>query len=332
MIGTSNHATDNEGTARMHRPHPLASGMLFLALAACTASPTPTEPDPTPTRSATPSPLPASSPPSPTSSQGAGPDVFAPDVISGEDEEYRVTFSPEGTVAYFAWSRGFFPQTREATIFESRLADGVWSQPAVASFSGEFPDIDPWISPDGESIFFSSVRPVGGIERDDAELFRVDRDGDGWGPPVHLGALGSDGDELGASVSTDGRIVFASDRSGGSGGWDLYAADPAGAAFGDPIPLTALNSAVWEFNPAISSDGTELVFTSISRPGGSGLGDLFLAAYDGEWIEVGPLSVNTGADEYHSSWSADGKTLYFVRRMGDGDLYAAPWPEVAPDR
>lgn len=314
----------------MHRPSPLASGLLVVALAACSAasapsaSPTATRPDGT--DSASPTPAPTAS----TSATGGEAEILAPGVISSDDEEYRVTFSPDGAVAYFARGAGFFPQTRQATIFESRFVGGEWTEPTIAAFSGEHPDIDPWITPDGSSIYFSSLRPVDGVERNDAELFRVDRDGDGWTPPVHLAALNSERDELGASVADSGRIVFASDRPGGSGGWDLYSAEPSGDSFGDPVPLSTLNSAAWEFNPAISTDGTELVFTSIDRPGGSGLGDLFLAVRDGDWTEVGALAMNTTADEYHPSWSADGEILHFVRRSGDGDLYAVPWAEVAP--
>ncbi len=43
---------------------------------------------------------------------------------------------------------------------ESRLVDGQWTEATVASFSGTYPDIDPWLSPDGESLYFSSIRPV----------------------------------------------------------------------------------------------------------------------------------------------------------------------------
>ncbi len=329
----------DEGTAPMHRPPAVLSGVLVLTLAACSSGAPPTEVERTSTPSALPTSASASAEPttaSPTSAAptpvAAAPEILAPDVISGNDEEYRITFSPDETVAYFARSVGFFPQTRQATILESRLIDGEWTEPTVAPFSGEFPDIDPWMSPDGDSIYFSSIRPVDGVERDDAELFRVDRDGDGWTEPVHLAQLESDTDELGASVSADGRIVFASDRPGGVGGWDLYAAEAAGDAFGDPAPLAALNTSEWAFNPAISGDGTQLVFTSIGRPGGSGLGDLFLASHDGEWTEVGPLTMNTAADEYHASWSAGGETLYFVRRSVDGDLYGVPWSQVAPSR
>jgi len=256
--------------------------------------------------------------------------VFAEGVISTEDEEWRISFTPDGETAYFARSDGFFPQTRNATIMETSLVDGEWSEPVVAPFSGEFPDIDPWVSPDGESLYFSSIRPVNGEPREDVELFRVDRDGDGWSEPVHLAELGSEVDELGLSVSGDGTAIFASDRSEG-GDWDLFSATPEGDGFAEPGLIEELNSDVWEFNPAIDARGTILLFTSISRPGGSGLGDLFVAARDGgAWSEPLPLPVNGRADEYHPSLSPDGATLYFVRRLGDGDILEVDWDAVDP--
>ncbi len=137
--------------------------------------------------------------------------MFAPGSISSDDEVYRVTFSRDGETAYFARGTGFFPQSRRATILESRLVDGSWSAPVPASFSGTYPDIDPWVSPDGERLYFSSIRPVDGVER------RAPRSGASIGPatggePVHIAEVGSDNDELGASVSADGVLWFASDR------------------------------------------------------------------------------------------------------------------------
>ena len=300
-----------------------------------------TGPDATPTGPGAAASAPATSatqsPPASASagaSEGAAPEasIFADGVVSTDAEEYRISFTPDGQTAYFARGTGFFPQSRQATIYETTLVDGTWGEPTVASFSGTYPDIDPWVSPDGESIIFSSIRPAGGAERTDAELFRVDRIDGGWGEPVHLAALGSDADELGASVSEDGSVVFASNRTGGAGGWDLYIATSAGDAFDEPRPAEGINSTVWEFNPAIDPEGTSLVFTSISRPGGSGLGDLFVSTADGEtWSEAVPLTLNTGADEYHPSRSPDGETLYFVRRTTHGDVYEVPWEAVAPE-
>ena len=307
---------------------------LLLLLSGCAATSAPPSPHgdaSLPAGTAEPSP---STPPAESASARASADatpapaeVFAEGVISTDAEEWRISFTPDGETAYFARSDGFFPQTRDATIMETTLVDGEWSEPAVAAFSGEFPDIDPWVSPDGESIYFSSIRPVDGEPRRDAELFRVDREGDGWSEPVHLATLGSEVDELGLSVAEDGTAIFASDRRGGAGGWDLYTAAADGEGFAAPEPIAELNSRIWEFNPAVDAAGTTLVFTSINRPGGVGLGDLFVATRDGAtWSEPEPLALNTGADEYHGSLSPDGSTLYFVRRTGDGDLYHLDWP------
>lgn len=263
--------------------------------------------------------------PSTASAAPASPSVLAVGVISTDAEEYRISFAPDGSTAYFARSDAFFPQSREATIMESRLVDGAWGEPTVVEFSGEHPDLDPWVAPDGESIYFSSIRPVDGEERSDVELFRVDREGDGWSEPVHLADLGSPADELGPSVDAGGTVWFASDRSGGAGGFDIYSAAPIDSGHAEP-EASAVSSAVWEFNPAIDAAGTTLVFTSISREGGSGLGDLYVStASGGTWSEPDPLAVNTSADEYHGSRSPDGSSLYFVRRAGHGDLYVVPW-------
>ncbi len=68
----------------------------------------------------------------------------------------------------------------------------------------------------------------------------------------------------------------------------------AAPASSHPQPVEAFNGNIWEFNPAIGPDGDLLVFTSIGRIGGAGLGDLFFARRtDGEWAPAQPLSVNT---------------------------------------
>jgi Tol biopolymer transport system component len=307
-------------------PHRGFIGGFVLLLASCSAGESGTTPEDSATAPAPPTPSSSSSPPQASTDVELEAVVFAEGIISADQEEYRISFSPDGQTAYFARGAGFFPQTRQATIMESSLVDGAWSEPTVVSFSGTYPDIDPWVSPDGSSIYFSSIRPVDGEERADADVWRVDRDGDAWGEPVHLPAISSENDELGASVSADGTIWFASDRPGGAGGWDLYSAEAANGGFATPEPVAEINSPIWEFNPAISADGSQLIFTSIGRDGGSGLGDLFVVERsDGTWSDAAPIGINTAADEYHASLSPDGAVLYFARRAGNGDLYQAPW-------
>jgi Tol biopolymer transport system component len=271
----------------------------------------------------------------------AGTEVFAPGVISDAREQYRITFTPDGRTAYFAAGDVFFPFSRRATIYVSHLEEGGWSAPRVASFSGTYADIDPFLAPNGERLYFSSTRPVDGVPRGDVDLWMVERTADGWGEPVNLGpAVNSPtADELYPSVSADGTLYFASGPFFPQPGrhFDIYSAERAGDGF---APRQALGDGVntrpreggglqdaWEFNPEISVDGRMLVFTSL-RPGGYGLGDLYVShLHRGEWSparNLGPL-VNTRADEYHPTLSRNGRELFFVRRAWPvlGDFYRA---------
>lgn len=276
----------------------------------------------------------------------AAAEIFAPGVISSPaTEQWRITFSPNGKTAYFASSAQFFPFTRRATIYESHLEGGEWTAPQVASFSGVYSDIDPFLAPDGRRLYFSSIRPVNGTPRSDIDLWMVERNAGGWGEPVHLGDAVNrpDADELYPSVSANGTLYFASGPFFPQAGkhFDIYSAKRRGVDFAprealgagvntQPSPTDAWLQDAWEFNPEISVDGKTLVFTSL-RPGGYGLGDLYVSHLKrGEWSaarNLGP-SVNSAADEYHPTLSRNRNSLYFVRRGGaggpQGDFYRIP--------
>lgn len=269
--------------------------------------------------------------------EGTIPALFGKDVISSTLEEYRPSFTPDGRTIYFARSRAFFPVSRRSTILVSHWENGMWSPPQVASFSGTWPDIDPFVTRDGNRIYFASIRPVDGRERSDSDLWYVERRGDSWSDPIHLGAVNSPHDELYPSIAPDGTLYFGSDRPGGRGGWDIWRSFPGkDHRYGPAINLNNLNSAAWEFNPAISPDGRYLVFTSIGRTENVGMGDLYVSWKNGpNWsvaVHLNPW-VNSPADDYHPSFSPDGQLLYFIRRQSPatgGDIYAVPWSLVQP--
>ncbi|WP_295815806.1 hypothetical protein [uncultured Deinococcus sp.] len=266
------------------------------------------------------------------------PALFLPSVVSGPDEEFRVTFTPDGKTMYFARSAkgAWFPQSRKATIYQSTLQGGYWTVPVVAPFSGTHSDIDPFVSPDGQRLYFSSIRPVNGQTRQDADLWMVERRGDGWSEPVHLGdTVNSPRDDLYPSVDRQGTLYFGSEREFDASGWDIYTAKPVGRSYSAATKLPApVNSSGWDFNPAVTADGQSLYFTGLNLPGGAGLGDLYVSTLqDGKWSAPRNLGApfNTASDEFHPSLSPDGKTLYFIRRVPvEGDLYSAPLPSWLP--
>lgn len=92
-------------------------------------------------------------------------EIFFGDVISDANEQWRIGFTSDGKTSIFAESAEFFPFTRKATIYVSQYVDGKWTTPVVAPFSGTCSDIDPFISPNGRRLYFSSIRPVEGVPR-----------------------------------------------------------------------------------------------------------------------------------------------------------------------
>ncbi|MEP7265147.1 MAG: OmpA family protein [Bacteroidota bacterium] len=81
-------------------------------------------------------------------------------------------------------------------------------------------------------------------------------------------------------------------------------------------PLNTIDN---EGAPSMSTDGHIVFFTACQRQGGEGSCDIYLSSYsaDNKWskpINLG-APVNTSSWESQPSFSSDGKTLYFTRRV-----------------
>jgi Tol biopolymer transport system component len=82
-----------------------------------------------------------------------------------------------------------------------------------------------------------------------------------------------------------------------------------------------VNSAGDEWAPAVSPDGSRLLFATDGR-GGRGRHDLFVAPARGDgWAAAGPLpgEVNTPADEFDATWLHDGSSIVFSRSTDVND-------------
>jgi len=263
---------------------------------------------------------------------GAQPVLFAPGVVSTPDNERNATFTPDGDTVYFV-KRGAGGPYYSAICISARI-HGRWMTPRIAPFSGRYIDGDPTISPDGQTLVFMSTR--GGA----SHLWVVRRtSGGGWSEPDALPApIASDAAEGTPSFGPDGSLYFGSSRAGGAGSFDLYVAARDGDHWSAPVALTAVNTAAAEFSPAVSKDGTLLVFASVGRPDeliGAGRtyrrGDLYVSRKIGEaWgppVHL-PPPINSVAAECCVSFSPDGETMYFTSERGfamDTPAQALTW-------
>lgn len=253
--------------------------------------------------------------------------LFAPGTISTEALEYGATFSPSGDTLYFTRRASFDDQPQ---IYRSvREANG-WSNPTSVSFSHAAGDEFPFVAADGRSIYFSSARPVDGVDqRDRNDLWVVERSGDSWGEPRHLGGDFSTPDIDSHPVVTEEGLFFHSRRSGGTGGVDAYVAARLPDGWARPVPLP-FNSPATDGEVVPMPHGG-LVFYS-DRDGGFGRGDLYRVERRGDgWSapeNLGPV-INTPAWEWAPSFHPDGRFV-FARLSEDGsrsDLYLVRLPE-----
>ena len=252
-------------------------------------------------------------PPQPPAAAGV-PTVFAPGIISTGGFESHPAFTPDGRTLYFVKST---PSFSFWTICVSRLANGRWSEPEIAPFSGQYSDADPFITRDGRHLYFISTRPVtaGGAPKD-LDIWVMDREAAGWSAPRALPApINSPGAEWFPSLASNGTLYFGSDRPGGQGRTDLYRARLADGKYAEAENLgPVVNSPVNDFEPFIAPDESFLILMT-GRPGGRGGADLWVTYNrDGVWsppVVVGG-GVNSPGTEYSPGLSPDGRTFFWT--------------------
>ena len=116
---------------------------------------------------------------------GMTPEVFAPGIVSTENgREFSGAFSPDGREYYF-----FRVESGVGLMLVSRLTGDQWSAPQRAPFDAGYMDREPHITRDGKRWFFCSNRPYpgSGDQRIMSQVWVMEREGDSWGPPQHLG-------------------------------------------------------------------------------------------------------------------------------------------------
>ncbi len=216
-------------------------------------------------------------------------------------------------------------QSIRRPIAEAEARDILWRPPldlpeAINGASGEF---EPAVSPDGLSLFFARGQPARGTDLYVCTLLTG-----GWSSPEALAAVNSDADELGAAVAPDGAIYFASNRSGGLGGYDLWVARRLDSGWEAPRNLgPAINSPQDDVAPGLAPDGTILYFAS-NRPGPPAPGaanhqtddsdyDLFLVAV------LDPGSAASAIPELNTPWHESGPA---VSPAGDFVYFASDRP------
>ena len=251
--------------------------------------------------------------------------------VSSDLNDYNPSFSRDDQTMVFARSMADFADAR--IMISSRQGDE-WSEPGPIGFSDpRFSDSDPWLTPDGQTLYFVSDRPtVSRPEKKDLDIWRSRLTPEGWSAPEHLGdAVNSPGPELGPELH-DGMLTFSSVRHGGKGGLDIYQSRLGPAGFEAAVPLPGpFNSAESESDFTISSDGRMAAFWRGGQTGAIHTSERQGPVW-GEVVRLG-IDVNVGPFNFTPAFSDDGRKLWYAStRERDGqpaglaDIYIVSLP------
>ncbi len=225
-------------------------------------------------------------------------------------DDFMPSFAPNGEVVYLS-SRNDMQRKGSKTpvganqLFVSAFGEETFKKPAFFN-----PDLknsynEGPISEAGNYAVLTQNNFIGGIspmEMKGLELSMkkatIDKSGH-WQSSQSLN-LGGEGYANGfASLSADGQqLVFASDRPGGQGGFDLYQCKRSGEGWSVPINLGEVNTAGNEITPFLT--GNNLYFSSDYHSGLGGY-DVFRAEIsNGIYNDLYHLGnqVNSAGDDY----------------------------------
>jgi Tol biopolymer transport system component len=209
------------------------------------------------------------------------------------------------------------------------MENGKWTGPEVAPFSGHYSDIEPFYSPDGKRIYFSSNRPLEGTgePRPDFDIWYVEKTGDGWADAVNIGApVNTEGNEFYPSVTADGTLYLTASYESSLGFEDIYKSELVDGKYADPINLgETVNSRLYEYNSFIAPDESYIIYSGHGRQDGFGSGDLYVSfrQEDGSWSKAVNMGerINSGAIDYCPYVSPDGEYLFFSSNRKAGGAY-----------
>lgn len=234
------------------------------------------------------------------------------------------SISKDGAEAYFTIQS---PNKEISQIAVIKKENNQWLEPELLSFCDSYMYLEPFLSTDGNRLFFVSDRPLDNSTnvKKDFDIWYVDRahKNSKWSEPKNVGKpINSDLDEFYPSVSENNNLYFTMDSPSGLGKDDIYFSKWENGQYQKPVLLNEnINSSGYEFNAFVSKKEDFIIFTKYNEKDGQGSGDLYISKKDknGTWGKSQNLGlpINTKYMEYCPFYHEETQTLYFTSKRID---------------
>ena len=230
------------------------------------------------------------------------------------------TISNNQTESYFTVQS---PNEELSGIFKALKIKEEWQEAVLVSFSGQFKDLEPFLSPNGLQLYFASNRPllVSETKIKDFDIWVVERNtiDDNWSEPRNLGApINSEHNEFYLSIANSNNMYFTSDRPSVKGKDDIFLSEWKNGKYQTAISMSsAINTENYEYNAYIAPDESFILFGGYKRKDGFGSGDLYISyKEDGKWTLAKNMgdTINSKYMDYCPFVDWTTKTLYFTSK------------------
>lgn len=227
-------------------------------------------------------------------------------------------FSPDGTEMFFV---KYYTADGRVELQQMKMENNLWNGPVSPAFAdSEYIESCPVYSPTGDTLYFRSSRPGGGI-------FFTIRIGQNWTEPVTLNIPFPPGSFLGwqFAFASDGSVYFEIWENGQV---DIYFSKFLNGNYQTPELLPfPINTEFYEWGTFIDPEGNFMMFTS-NRPGGSGFNDIYLSIYKGDETWSNPINlgtiINSDFEDCFPLITFDGQYFFFTN-LRSGDLGFNPY-------
>ena len=221
-----------------------------------------------------------------------------------------LTFTPDGMECF---STKWYPQV-STTLMTTKEQGGYWPDFDTVSFSVEM-DLLPYLTPDGNRVYFNSYRPIPPSPYYIPHLWYVDRVDTGWSEPVVMGSPIFDHFIISKSVASNGNLYLT---IGDNDDPAIYISKLISGVYEEPEKLSdSINYLNRPMRAYIATDESYILFDAGETPDPFSQRDIYISYRnpDETWTKAVALdaTVNTSETEVVSFISRDDKYIFIGR-------------------
>jgi WD40 repeat protein len=254
--------------------------------------------------------------------------------ITDNESLLHFTTRREGTTGRIYDMEGYYT----SDIYTAKYKYEKWSKTRSVGFPNSYGnEFTAGVSEDGEKIFYYLNNPdnknILHISRKSKSSFKKSEE-------IKSKSINNKASNQNAATITndESTLIFSSDRTGGTGGYDLYICKklPNGK-WGEPLNLSSnINSLYNENYPYLTDNGKTLYFASdgFNSMGGYDIFKSTLNEETNEWSSPTNIGypINTPIDDYNICFTNDKKFAYVAAirndSYGDYDIYKINFEET----